>query len=77
MWQDGSLLSIASAAATATGARLLGSAVEEGFLLCRPPPCPMEDGQEEGQVCPWGPPPSPPEDEDEEAKEEGTADDAE
>eukprot|EP00903_Cladosiphon_okamuranus_P013564 g12635.t1 len=45
MWQDGSLLSISSAAPTASGARLIGSAVEEGFLLCRPPSCHPEDGE--------------------------------
>ncbi|CAM9090142.1 unnamed protein product [Scytosiphon promiscuus] len=57
MWHDGSLLSISSAASTKSGARLLGSAVEEGFLLCRPPPCPL-GSEGAGGVCPWGPPPS-------------------
>lgn len=53
MWQDGGLLSISSAAATASGARLLGSAVSDGFLLCRPPSC--LSGVEEQEQCPaWG-----------------------
>ncbi|CAM9884975.1 unnamed protein product [Pylaiella littoralis] len=57
MWHDGSLLSISSAASTASGARLLGSAVEDGFLLCRPPPCSLSESEEAaGGVCPWAPP---------------------
>ncbi|CAN0151857.1 unnamed protein product [Laminaria digitata] len=53
MWQDGSLLSISSAVSTPSGARLLGSAFEEGFLLCRPPPC--QPGSEGSGDCPvWG-----------------------
>lgn len=72
MWQDGSLLSISSAAPTASGARLVGSAAEEGFLLCRPPPCPEGDGgSEAGGVCPWGPPPSAEEAENEEGAGDG------
>eukprot|EP00752_Nemacystus_decipiens_P009105 g8129.t1 len=72
MWQDGSLLSISSAASTASGARLMGSAVEEGFLLCRPPPCPAGDGEPEASgVCPWGPPPSLEESETEDGAEVG------
>lgn len=70
MWHDGSLLSISCAASTASGARVVGSAFEEGYLLCRPPPCPL-DGQEaatHGTTCPWGPPP-PPAVEEEEAED--------
>lgn len=72
MWQDGSLLSISSAAPTASGARLMGSSVEEGFLLCRPPPCHLEDGESGAdRVCPWGPPPSREEAENEGGEEDG------
>lgn len=53
MWQDGSLLSISSAVSTPSGSRLLGSAFEDGFLLCRPPPC--RPGSGENGDCPvWG-----------------------
>lgn len=74
MWQDGSLLSISSAAPTASGARLMGSAVEEGYLLCRPPPCLGGDGESEAVgVCPWGPPPGSEEAEKEENEAEKDA----
>ena len=58
MWQDGSLLSISSAASAASGTRLLGSAVSEGFLVCQPPACPPDSEEQDG--CPgWVSPPDP------------------
>lgn len=55
MWQDGDLLSISMASATASDSRVVGSSMEEGFLVCRPPPC-APVGDEGNEHCGWGQP---------------------